>query len=100
MKFLSQQDINIRLQLIAAYIADFAVSVSNQFGYGQKCAEHNFKTLALLVGYIEALTCYQPITGNITEEDNCLSETEAQTIFDHISILTQITFAPIGATYI
>ncbi len=97
---LSQQDLDIRLQLTEQYISDFSVNVANQFSYGQKCAEHNFKTLALLVCYVEALTCYQPITGNITEEDNCLSETQAQQIFDHISLITQITFASIGTSYI
>lgn len=99
MLYLTQTDITNRLLLTQEYISDFGKDVANQFFYNQSYRERNFKTLALLVGYVKVLTCYQPITGNITEEDNCITETEAQAIFDHISFITEIAFASIGTTY-
>lgn len=98
--YLNQTDLTVRLQRTADYIASFAEDVAKQFMYGQKCANRNFITLGLLEGYVEVLTCYQPITGNITEEDNCVTEAQAQDMFDHISTLTGLEFASYGASYI
>lgn len=100
MNFLSQIDIDVRLELTAEHIADYANTVSKQFMYGQNYASKNFKILALLVGYTKALTCYQPITGSVTEADNCMTEEQAQNMFDHISLLTGISFASLGASYV
>jgi len=98
--YLNSTDLLVRLQLTSSYIATFSGKVAKQYQQGQKCANQNFRKLALLVGYVEVLRCYQPITGNVTEEDNCITEEQAQNIFDHISILTDLHFASINATYI
>ena len=98
--YLNATDILVRRQLLADYIAEFAGNVAKQYQQGQKCANKNFRKLALLVGYEEVMSCYQPITGNVTEEDNCITEEQAQNIFDHVITLTGLNFASIGATYI
>jgi len=89
--YLNATDLDVRLDLIADYISEFGNTVSKNYLYGQKCAESNFKTLALLTGYVKVLSCYQPITGTVTEDQNCITEAQAQAMFDHISFITKIS---------
>lgn len=98
--YINSTDLLVRRQLIADYIATFSGEVAKQTQQGQKCANKNFKKLALLVCYMEVLCDYQPITGDVTEDDNCITEEQVQNIFDHITTLTGLSFASIGATYI
>lgn len=98
--YINATDLLVRRQLLADYIAEFAGDVAQQGLQGQKCYNKNFKKLALLVGYGEVLCDYAPITGNVTEADNCITEEQVQNIFDHITTLTGLSFASIGASYI
>ncbi len=99
MVYLSQTDLDVRISLIEDYLSEFGASVCNSTSYGLHKAKKDFKTLALIALYTEIIEIYQPITGDVVEADNPITETQLQSILDHISMLTGITFASIGTTY-
>lgn len=59
MSNLTQQDLNVRLQLTSCAYSNLANSFANNLKYGRKCAVDNEKTLLLLNAYIELIECYK-----------------------------------------
>jgi hypothetical protein len=59
MSAVSQQDLNVRLQLTGCAYSKLANEFANNLKYGRKCAIDNEKTLLLLNAYIELMECYQ-----------------------------------------
>lgn len=59
------------------------------------------RKIALLQAWVDMLDRYCPLDDGIpvTEDDNFITDTEAQTIFDNIAGLCEICFAPIGHNY-
>ena len=99
MTYLNQTDITVRLQLTAIYIGSYGSEIANDFFLGKECADEKMRELMILVAYLDILGDYQPVTGIIEESDNCITEIEAQGIFEHISKLIEINFATIGTSY-
>jgi hypothetical protein len=56
---ISQQDINVRLQLTGCAYSKLANEFANNLKYGRKCSIDNEKTLLLLNAYIELIECYK-----------------------------------------
>lgn len=100
MIYLNAQDLLVRIELIEEYLSGYGNTVAKQYLYGQSNALCNFKKLALITNYLEVILCYQPITGDVTEADNCITEEQLQLILDQISLMSQISFASPGTTYI
>ena len=94
MSSITQQDINVRLQLSGCAFSDLALRFNNDLRYGRKCVTKNRIDLMLLNIYIEMLECY-----NIDSTSNCLTEDEIQLVIEKISTLTGVCFMPIGFTY-
>ena len=94
MATLSQQDLDVRLQLIGCEYGTLTTTFANNLKWGRKCAKKDWKNLILLSVYISLLEDYH--VGLTT---NCITETQLQTMLDKISKLTKICFRPIGFTY-
>ena len=95
MLYLTQQDINVRLQLAGCAYSDLALRFRNDLIYGRKCVTKNRTNLMLLNVYLEILECYSITSG----DDNCFTETEIQKIIEKISDLSGVCFMPINYTY-
>ncbi len=66
---------------------------------GKSCANKEQKNLLVLEGFLELLECYQPLTDNVTEEDNCFTEKKMQKMLQNIDKKYNLCFAPIGTSY-
>jgi hypothetical protein len=55
---ISQQDLDVRLQLTGCKYGELANRYANDLKYGKKCATTNGRDLALLNAYIEIMECY------------------------------------------
>lgn len=102
MTYINQTDLDNRLPLIQQWIGTFGEKVVTEFSYGQTCAKIHLKQLAIVEILYTILSEYTPITAETLPVDNtnCISEVQAQKLFDSISTITKIAFNPINATYI
>ena len=83
---LTQNDINVRLQIINCCIGRLTGELLNKIKIGSADVKCKLKDLEVLQGMFEALECYNVLVDNITtEEDNCLTEVQAQRMFDYMS---------------
>jgi hypothetical protein len=101
---LSQTDKDVRLQLLIDDVSKFGELISRQLMYGMKEAKANLKQLELAMVYMEILQDYNVIgsviNGNtIVDGDNCITEEEAQDMFQKLSVIFCRCFPAIGATY-
>ena len=94
MSTLSQTDLTVRLQLIGQEYSSLCNTYVNDLKWGKKCAKTEWKKLILLSSYISLLEDY-----NVGEDDNCITETQLQTMLDNTSKLIKICFKPIGFSY-
>lgn len=58
MATLTQQDIDVYLQLTGCKYSELAYNYANDLRYGRKCAVKNLNNLSILNNYIELLECY------------------------------------------
>ena len=96
--FFNRDDLTARLNNTACWTHERALTLSNHLKYTGRidnCAEAN---LALVGAYLEVMECYTPITS-ATDTTNCMSEAEAENIFNNISKLTGLCFVPKNTTY-
>jgi len=56
---ITQQDLNVRLQLTGCAYSKLANEFADNLKYGRKCSIDNEKTLLLLNAYIELIECYK-----------------------------------------
>lgn len=56
---ISQQDLDVRLQLTGCKYGELANRYANDLKYGKKCANTNGRNLALLNAYLELMGCYK-----------------------------------------
>lgn len=102
----NQQDLTIRLQYTAIYLANFANSVVKGFNMGKKTTHADLEKLKLLIAYMEVVKDYIPLNDDIllgdivTEADNFITEEQCKDIFEHISVLTKLVFASPGFNYL
>jgi len=92
-------DLQARLTRTTCWIADEALKQSNRAKYYGKL-DDCFIKLQYVVAALEAIQCYTPITSE--DEDgiiNCLTEEQAEQIFDNISNITDICFLPKNTIY-
>lgn len=103
--YLTQNDLNERLQTAYCCAGSLANKTSKEFRYGMKCAKSNLEKLFLLTVFIEILECYliadiptgeQTITYN---EDNCITEEQALYLFEQISKICKTCFEAVNHTY-
>ena len=92
-------DLQARLTKIACWIADEALKQSNRAKYYGKLDECFIK-LQYVVAALEAIECYTPLSSAADDGViNCLTELQAEQIFDNISNITDICFLPKNTVY-
>jgi Putative Ig domain len=83
-----------RLQHFMCCLGSKGAALSTKLKLGLECT-CDINTLELLVMYWNALECYDP-TPTAT---NCLTQTQVDAMWDHISRICGICFSPYGSTY-
>lgn len=81
MNYISQQDLDVRLQLTGCKFGQLTNEFADNLKYGRKCIIENQRNLVLLNAYLELLECYkvaliieeQPSTGAITFDYNLVA---------------------------
>jgi hypothetical protein len=105
MVYLTQSDIDVRLQAAYCCAGSLAFKTSKEFRYGMKCAKSNLEKLFLLNVLIEILECYIPASIPDGEDEyeentgNCITEEKAQLLFEKISKDCKTCFETINKTY-
>lgn len=100
MDYLNQTDIDKRMQSAFCCAGSLTFKVDKEFRYGMKCANHNLEKLFELEMIIFALDCYEPLDPSDPDETiNCITEEQAQYLFDRISIICKTCFESINHTY-
>jgi len=97
--YFNRDDLTARLNKTACWVYERATALSRHLKYEGRidnCAEAN---LSLVVAYLEAMECYTPITSS-TDDVNCLTEAEAEQIFENIIKITGLCFVPKNVTYL
>jgi len=99
----SQLDLNVRLQLSGQKYSEWLNDYINALRYGKKTTIEIQNKLFILSVYIDMMLDYKiyqcdPTTYSNT--NNCLTETEIESVFDKLSKLTGICFQPYGYKYI
>ncbi len=97
---LSQQDLNVRLQLTQCCISTLTNELLVKIKVGAKDVDCKLKDLQVVQEMLEALKCYNILTDEITETDNCLSEEQVQSMFDYIASKCKTCFQYPGFNYI
>jgi len=93
-------DKTVILQLSGCAYSSLSDSFADSLKYGRNTQNAYRDKLFLLNAYIEILQCYQPLVdGLVTEDDNCVTETEMQEIIENISKLTGVCFPVLGTSY-
>lgn len=65
---ITQDSINIRLQKLICCIGTLGGEIQGMIAVGNECYKEKLKHLKILVGYLDALKCY-----NVTEETNAVA---------------------------
>ena len=97
--YFNRDDLTARLNKTACWAHNRALTLSKHLKYEGRiddCAEAN---LSLVVAYLEVMECYTPITSS-SDDFNCLTEAEAEQIFENISKLTGLCFVPKNTAYL
>ncbi len=100
MAILTPQDVAIRLYYSKCCVGDNAGAFVKKAKRGT-WTQIDERKLSLLSALVEVIEGYCPLDEliPITEEDNFITDAQAQHIFQTISELCGICFAPIGHNY-
>jgi hypothetical protein len=96
---LTQDDINVRLQLIQCCIGRKATSLLNKIKIGSKDVNCKLNEILVLQRMIKYLKCYNVLSDDVTEDDNCLTEVQAQEMFDYMIRKCDLCIKPPGFVY-
>ncbi len=82
---LTQNDFLIRVQLLNCCIGSKTDDLLSKIKIGACNVNELLIELQVLQGMMKSVVSYQVLVGDITEDDNCLTESEVQSIFDYMS---------------
>lgn len=98
--YFNSNDLIIRRVQTADWTCAQTKKVANMVNYGQLVPKDYLNKLSYVIAAMEAIGCYVPITS--PEEDginNCLTEAEADKIFNNITEITGLHWQGKGVTY-
>jgi hypothetical protein len=98
MATLTPQDVAIRLFYSKCCVGDQAGKFVTKLKRGT-WSQADERKMNLVSALTEVIEGYCPIGGNVTEDDNFILDADAQHIFEVISELCGVCFAPIGHNY-
>lgn len=96
---LNQVDINVRLQILQCCIGTKAAELLVKIKIGAKDVNCKLLELQVLQGMFKAVKCYNILSDDVTEEDNCLTEEQAQAIFSYMQNKCSSCFQFPGVSY-
>ena len=96
---LSQQDLDVRLQLSGQRYSAMLSTYIDNLRYGKKDSGLLEYKLFILDKYIDLLLGYAVCGCNVDCTNNCITEEEAQQICNNISKIANIYFQPSGFRY-
>ena len=98
--YLTQTDLDERLETAYCCAGSLAYRVDKEFRYGMKCAKSNLEKLFLLTVWIKILQCYTPLDpDDVDETENCITEEQAQYLFEQISKTCKACYEAVNYTY-
>lgn len=97
--YFNRNDLTARLNKTACWAHERALSLSKHLKYEGRIDDCKLQNLSLVIAYLEVMECYTPITSE-TDDFNCMTEAEAEQIFENISKLTGLCFVPKNVTYL
>jgi len=97
--YFNRNDLTARLNGTVCWIHEEANKITNNLKYTGRIDDCRLASLSFVVAAIEALECYTPITVS-TDETNCLTEAEAENLFNLISCITGLCFQPKNFSYV
>jgi hypothetical protein len=98
--YYNSTDLTVRLTRLACWISGESCKIAKMFKYGEIPSQERIWNLSYAVAALEAMECYTAVT--VAEDDgeiNCLTEAQADNIFDNIEEITGLCFAPKGRVY-
>lgn len=96
--YFNSNDLRARLNKTACWTHTEALQLSKNLKYEGRIDDCRLADLSLVVAYLEVMECYTPITSD-DDDFNCISETEAEQIFENIAKITGLCFIPKNAEY-
>lgn len=99
-EYFNSNDLLIRRVQTADWLCKQSKKIVNMVHYGELVSADYKNKLLYVVAAMEAIGCYEPITSE--DEDgvnNCLTEAEAEQIFENISKITGLCWQEKGVTY-
>lgn len=98
--YYNSTDLTVRLTRLACWISGEAYKIARMYKYGEIPSQGRIWNLSYAVAALEAMECYTPVTVAADDgEINCLTEAQADNIFDNIEEITKMCFAPKGRAY-
>jgi len=97
--FYNRNDLTARLNGTVCWIYEEATKITNNLKYTGRIDDCRLADLSFVVAAVEALECYTPITV-ITDETNCLTEVQAENLFNLIGCITGLCFQPKNFSYV
>jgi hypothetical protein len=98
--YFNSTDLTVRLTRIATWISNESSKIVKKMKYGELVSQARIMNLEYAVAILEAMECYTPVTVAADDgEINCLTEAQAEQIFDNIEAITGLCFAPKGRVY-
>lgn len=96
---LTQNDFLIRIQLLNCCIGSKTDDLLSKIKIGSCNINELLIELQVLQGMMKSVINYQVLVGDITEADNCLTESEVQSIFDYMQNKCEQCFKMSGFLY-
>lgn len=99
MTYLNSTDLLIRKQLLTIKLSNIGNDYIDSLIYGKKCVNSIKSDIQYIVGVLNMLSRYSVITNGVTEDDNCVTESELHSILDNASKKYELCFKPINYSY-
>lgn len=97
--FFNRDDLTARLNNTACWAHETATSLAKHLKYEGRMDNCKLSNLSLVIAYLEVMECYTPIAAT-TDDFNCMTEAQAEQIFDNISKITGLCFIPKNTDYL
>jgi len=81
---LTQDDINLRFQLVQCCIGTKASELLSKIKIGSGDVSCKLNEILVMQRMMKYIKCYNVLQGDTVPEDNCLTETQVQSMFDYL----------------
>jgi hypothetical protein len=97
--YFDRDDLTARINKTQCWTHEEALKLTKNLKYEGRIDDCRLANLSLVIAYIKVVECYTPITSD-DDDFNCITEAEAEQIFENISKITGLCFVPKNTDYI